>query len=118
MQENSLSLLLLEARKRQFPIRLMTGNHGVVQAAVMTPQRIAPSSGWMFASDDVSGLHYDPETFESVMVHHLPELADHPPVSVLKCFDGHGELCLAVAPPEPDRLDEWDSLLNAAVRLR
>lgn len=115
VQGNALSLLLLEARKRRFPVRLMTGNEGVVQAAIMTPHRLAPSGGWMFASDDATGLHYDPETFESVVVHHLPELQDHPPVSVLKCFDDRGDLCLAVAPPSPDRLGEWNSLLNAAV---
>ncbi|WP_084400667.1 ChuX/HutX family heme-like substrate-binding protein [Terrimicrobium sacchariphilum] len=115
VQENSLSLLLLEARKRRFPIRLMTGNEGVVQAATMIPQRLVPSNGWMFCSDDTTGLHYDPETFGSLVVHHLSELQDHPPVSVLKCFDDRGELCLAVAPPEPDLLAEWGSLLNAAV---
>jgi hypothetical protein len=69
----------------------------------------------MFASDDERGLHFNPASISSVIVHHLPAMPDHPDVSVLKCFDEHGALCLAVAAPYSCAIPGWNELLRSVL---
>jgi putative heme degradation protein len=107
--------LLQAAIDRQVAIRLIAGNEGVVQSANMSPKRVHPSGGWMFASDDESGLHFNPASISSVIVHHLPAMPNHPAESVLKCFDEHGALCLAVAAPCPCAIPGWNDLLQSVL---
>ncbi len=112
---DSMENLLRAALEQEMPVRMITGNDGVVQAAEMTPRRICPSGDWVFVSDDRTGLHFAPANIGSVIIHHLPERSSEHPLSVLKCFDDEGELCLAVTPPRASAIPAWNTLLHSVI---
>lgn len=108
---DSLLFLLEAAMAQQIAVRIITGNEGIVQAAEMTPRRASPSGEWNFISDDCTGLHFAPDRLGSVIIHHIPETE----LSVLKCFDEAGELCLSVTPPRANAIPAWNNLLRSVI---
>jgi putative heme degradation protein len=111
----TLDAIFRAAMDRQMPLRIVTGNEGVVQSALLTPRRLHPSGGWTFVCDDVTGLHFDPEGITDVIVHHVPETINYAGVPIIKAFDDHGAICLAVMPPCSCVIPRWLDLLKSTI---
>lgn len=97
---------------RALPLRATVRGEAVTQRAEFTPRALQPSDEWWFASDDATGLHFQPELFASVAVE-------------LQVRD-NGETCVAVRAVGEDNAtalilesgsvvaeDAWRTLLEA-----
>jgi len=109
--------LLQSALDERRAIGVVVGNEGVVQSGSFVPKRLNPAQTWVFAGDDIVGLHFDQTSLCDVIIHHCVAPDGGPRLSSMKCFDEEGCLRLAVTPPFDASSVGWNEFLARATAM-
>lgn len=110
--EEALPCLLQAAMEKEQTINVVAGNEGAVQSAEFIPKTIHPHAEWTFASDDMTGLHFQMAAIDDVIIHDVQCPYHKTRISSLKCFDESGNLVLAITAPAGMRNERWNDFLH------
>jgi putative heme degradation protein len=86
--------------------RAIVGNSGAVQIAQINPTTFRRSGQWIFAGDDISGIHLRVQKSAEVFLHNVRGCL------ALKACDAAGRLVCAIAPPHDPDLEDWNAKLR------
>ncbi len=101
------------AQKRA--VRVIVGNEGMVHGADLAPRCLHARRQWLFASDDDTGLHFDPCELRETLLHRVPAAGGRPSALTLKAFTDDGLLRLALAAPRHESETTWTNFLTTAL---
>lgn len=93
--------------------QFVVGSDNFVQGADLQPTMLRDNGQWIFASDEVTGLHLRQGRLAEVYLHRVGP-AELGPRLVLKAHDTEGRLVCAITPPRREDPADWNEFLSDA----
>ena len=113
LRPEALSGLLRRMIDEEQCAQFVVGSDGFVQGADLRPTVLRENGQWLFASDELTGLHLRQGRLVEVYLHQVGS-ADLASRFVLKAHDPEGRLVCAVTPPRFSEAANWNEFLTDA----
>lgn len=97
---------------RAVPLRVTVRGAAATQRAEFIPRMLRPSDEWWFASDDVTGLHFQPDLVTNVRIEQQPR-SDGEGQIALRATVADGATALILEAARGAAEDAWRTLLEA-----
>jgi putative heme degradation protein len=106
LRTEAVRVFMQMATAERWGFRAIVGNSGAVEIAQVNPTTFRKRGQWIFAGDDISGIHLRVQKLAEVFLHNIRgSLA-------LKACDAEGRLVCAVAPPHNPDPEDWNAKLR------